>query len=246
MKRISVLKFLVKKGECSDEEEAEGIVSARRCVVDGKTILNPKAQVSPDATFKILPESKPVSRARYKLEGALNTFDIDVKDKVCADLGASTGGFTELLLERGAKQVFAVDTAKGELDWKLRSDERVVVMDGVNAASLEELPIAPSLVTIDISLVSLEHILPAVKRFADQGCELLALIKPQYELLPEEVPEGGVVNDPLLHKKACLKVTEFSKELGFSVHGVMESELKGKSGNQEFVLYAALAPSESS
>lgn len=180
-------------------------------------------------------EKKYVSRGGLKLEAALDHFAIDVSDLTCADLGCSTGGFTDVLLSKGAKNVYAVDTAYGELDWKLRNDKRVVVMERTNAARVE-LPERVELVTIDISLVPLQAILPNVKTLAKPDAPIIALVKPQYQAKREDVPRGGVIKDEQVREKTLTDLIEWSKQNGFEYIGHIESPIRGKGGNVEYLV----------
>jgi 23S rRNA (cytidine1920-2'-O)/16S rRNA (cytidine1409-2'-O)-methyltransferase len=179
-----------------------------------------------------------VSRGGDKLEAAFTHFPLEVEGRVCVDLGASTGGFTDCLLQHGAARVYAVDVGKGQLHWKLRNDPRVVVMENVNARHMkpDQLPETPEVAVIDVSFISLEKILPAAARLLGPGGDLVTLIKPQFEAGPENVQRGGVVRDPAIHAQVVASVRKFGTEsVGLEWRGHCESPLRGPAGNIEFV-----------
>jgi 23S rRNA (cytidine1920-2'-O)/16S rRNA (cytidine1409-2'-O)-methyltransferase len=183
-----------------------------------------------------------VSRGGLKLEGALEGFGINPGGKVCLDIGASTGGFTDCLLQHGAARVHAVDVGKGQLDWKLRQDSRVVVREGINARSLklQDLGERAELVTIDVAFISVTKILPAALTCAQPGAVFLILVKPQFELTRRQVGKGGIVRDASLQQEAVSKVREFAHAIGLEQLAVRESRLLGAEGNREFFLHARL------
>jgi 23S rRNA (cytidine1920-2'-O)/16S rRNA (cytidine1409-2'-O)-methyltransferase len=179
-----------------------------------------------------------VGRGGLKLEGALDHFQIDVKDKVALDIGASTGGFTDCLLQRSAKKVYAVDVGHGQLAWKIRNDPRVIVLEKVNARSLsrEEIPEIVDVVVIDVSFISLTLILPSAFELIAPDGVVVALIKPQFELGREDVGRGGIVRDAALHEKAQQKLVQFAETAGHRVIGLVPSTITGTDGNQEFFI----------
>ena len=174
-----------------------------------------------------------------KLEAALEHFAIPVAGKVCLDIGASTGGFTDCLLQRGAARVYAIDVGTGQLDWKLRNDPRVVVAEQVNARYLdrEQVPEPIELAVCDVSFISVTLILPAIVPLLAQNAEMVILVKPQFELERQQVPRGGVIRDPALHQQACRRVEDAVRQLGFQTQ-IIPSPVLGAEGNQEFLLYA--------
>jgi len=179
-----------------------------------------------------------VSRGGLKLEAALENFGVDPTGRVCADLGASTGGFTDCLLQRGAARVYAVDVGYGQLAWKLRQDERVEVLERTNARTLQSLPERAELVVGDLSFISLAKVLPTVARIACPSADCVLLVKPQFELGPDRVEKGGRVTSSEARDEACHKVQSRAQELGFEALGLMESPLRGaKSGNMEFLAW---------
>jgi 23S rRNA (cytidine1920-2'-O)/16S rRNA (cytidine1409-2'-O)-methyltransferase len=234
-KRKSIVKLLQERHLADSEQAAKDLVISKLCAADGVIIENPSSQILESAVIKIMEKKERVGRDGLKLEAALDAFNITPAGLVCADLGSSTGGFTEVLLKKGAKKVYAVDTAKGELDWSLRSDDRVIVYEGVNATKIEYFPEPVSLITVDISLVPLKEILPAVDRLLYIGTAII-LIKPQYELPVDLVPPGGVISDPHLEETACNAASQEAIRLGFSLTGIIPSPVKGRSGNQEYLM----------
>ena len=205
---------------------------------DGPSALRPSQEVPAD--LELLIEGPPpfVSRGGIKLENALEGLGLDVSGLSCLDVGASTGGFTDCLLKRGATEVIALDVAYGQIHNDLRSDPRVTVIERVNARSLEpaDLPFAPELVTIDVSFISLRKVLPAVAACVGSDGELLAMVKPQFELGRERVGRGGVVRDPADRREAVVTVADFATGLGLSLLGVVPSGLPGPKGNRETFL----------
>ena len=217
------------------------------CVFTGTTRLDkPGAAIAEDAALAVRGQAHPyASRGGLKLAHGLDHFAIDPKDMTCLDVGASTGGFSDVLLQRGAAKVYAVDVGKGQLAWKLRQDSRVVVLEGVNARSLtrELVPDAVDLIVCDASFISLEKILPAVLALAAPAAMLVALIKPQFEVGKGKVGKGGVVRDAALHKEVCERIEAFvGAQEGWRVIGVTESPVLGPAGNKEFLIAARRAP----
>jgi 23S rRNA (cytidine1920-2'-O)/16S rRNA (cytidine1409-2'-O)-methyltransferase len=200
------------------------------------------ASVPPDVPIRILGESsKYVSRAGYKLEAALALFAVTPKDSVCMDIGSSTGGFTDCLLQHGARKVYAVDVGTNQLDWRIRQDPRVVSLEKTNARYLcfQQIGERVALVTIDVSFISATLILPVIPQFFHSGGEVLVLVKPQFEVGRGKVGKGGVVRDPQAQQDAVLRVSQKLTELGFIPLGSAESALPGASGNREYFLYAS-------
>lgn len=237
--RVDVL--LVERGLAESRALAQRLVMAGQVRVDGQVVLKPGASVSPDALLEVDQGPPFVSRGGEKLESALATFYIDVNERVCADVGASTGGFTDCLLQNGASRVYAIDVGQGILHWKLRQDPRVVVMERTNARRVERLPETVSLVTIDVSFISLKLILPVVRGWlAPSGGEVVALIKPQFEAGRSEVKRGeGVIRDPAVHRQVLQDVLPFAEADGYAVRGLIRSPLLGPKGNVEFLAWLA-------
>jgi 23S rRNA (cytidine1920-2'-O)/16S rRNA (cytidine1409-2'-O)-methyltransferase len=201
---------------------------------DGPYALKPSQLVEPEVDLVVDAGRRYVSRGGHKLQNALDALEVDVAGRDCLDVGASTGGFTDCLLERGAARVVAVDVGHGELDWGLRNDERVIVIEDRNARDLTpgDLPFAPSLATIDVSFISLSKVLPAVAGALASDGEILAMVKPQFELGPKRV-RGGVVRDPGDRREALHGVAATAASLGLAVRGFASSELPGPKGNRE-------------
>jgi 23S rRNA (cytidine1920-2'-O)/16S rRNA (cytidine1409-2'-O)-methyltransferase len=236
--RLDVL--IVERGLVPSRERAQAILLAGNVLVNGQKMEKPGSQVAADARVEIIGEAlRYASRGGLKLEGALEDFAILPGGRVCLDVGSSTGGFTDCLLQRGAARVFAVDVTVDQLDWKLRQDPRVTTVER-NARYLrtEDIPAPPALLTMDLSFISVAKVLPAVVPVAAPGAEFLILIKPQFELEKSEIGKGGIVRDAALHQKAIDRVQAAAAECGLLVHGVRPSHLPGTEGNQEFFLHA--------
>lgn len=207
----------------------------------GRTIAKPSELIDPDAELTVSEGRRFVSRGGDKLANALDALGVDVAGRDCLDVGASTGGFTDCLLQRGAARVIALDVARGQLDWGLRNDERVLVMERYNARELDpaDLPYTPSLATIDVSFISLAKVLPAVASALDSEGEILAMVKPQFELGRRRVGRGGVVRDAGDRRDAVLAVARAAVELGLRVRGFAPSGLPGPKGNRETFVWCA-------
>ena len=233
-------KLLVEKGLVKSRERAKALIMAGKVTVNGQVVDKAGASVPVDSVIEVKGEDIPyVSRGGLKLETAINEFGLDVKDFTCLDVGASTGGFTDCLLQHGAKKVYAVDVGKGQLDWKLRNDPRVISIEQFNARYLtdREIPEKVDLIVIDVSFISLTKILPVVKQFLKPEGKIVALIKPQFELTKKEVDKGkGVIKDPELHKKAIEKILYFAREIGLYPENLTLSKPRGPKGNKEFLV----------
>jgi 23S rRNA (cytidine1920-2'-O)/16S rRNA (cytidine1409-2'-O)-methyltransferase len=241
--RLDVL--LVERGMAESRAKAQAMIMAGQVRVADQVTLKPATTVPADALLTVDSGPRFVSRGGEKLDAALESFDIDVMGRVCADVGASTGGFTDCLVQRGAAKVFAIDVGKGILHWKLRNDPRVVVMEETNARYVESLPESVSLVTVDASFISLKILLPVVKRWIvssegimDKGRgDIIALIKPQFEAGKKDVARGdGVIRDPEIHKQVLLDVLGYAQQEGLSIRGLIRSPLLGPKGNAEFLV----------
>lgn len=242
-------KLLVARGLAESREKAQALIMAGEVFVDGRRVDKAGTRVPLEAQIELRGKGLPfVSRGGLKLAHALKEFGLKVEGLCCADIGASTGGFTDCLLQAGARRVYAIDVGKGQLHYKLRKDPRVVVLEGVNARYLKagDLPEPVDLVTIDVSFISLTKILPAAKEILRPGGEIVALIKPQFEVGPGQVGKGGVVKDSRLHQEVCARIASFAaEELGLLVKGLTESPILGPAGNREFLIYLRKpAPSE--
>ena len=241
MKKIRLDQLLVEKGLAESREKAKRLILAGRVTVDGHASPKPGHPLAPDHKVEIIETERFVSRGGDKLEGAMETFPIELSDKVCLDIGSSTGGFTDCMLQHGASKVYAVDVGKGQLHWKLREDPRVVVMEEVNARylTLSDLPEAADFASIDTSFISLTNILPAVTGLLKPGGEIVSLIKPQFEAGKDAVNKGrGVITDPAIHEEVISKIRIFGTEtLHLNWLGITTSPLKGPKGNIEFLAF---------
>ncbi|MDI7260812.1 MAG: TlyA family RNA methyltransferase [Thermodesulfobacteriota bacterium] len=233
-------RLLMEKGLIQSRERARAFIMEGRVLVDGAMIDKPGIRVAMEAQIEIRGEDHPyVSRGGQKLEGALKAFGIDPKGMVVMDVGASTGGFTDCVLQRGAKRVYAVDVGYGQLAWRLQKDPRVVNLERRNIRYLkrEEMDEKMDLILIDTSFISIEKFLSHLLGFLKREGSLISLIKPQFEVGKGEVGKGGVVKDDRLHQKVIERISEFCRGLGLKVLGVIESPLLGPKGNKEFFIY---------
>ncbi len=230
-KRLDVL--LVERGLADSRSQAQALVLAGR--VPG--FEKPGMQVEESTDVSVRQQARFVSRGGEKLEHALSVLDVDVAGLDCLDVGASTGGFTDVLLQRGAARVVALDVGYGQLDLRLRSDGRVTVLERTNARYLQELPLAPDLVVCDVSFISVRTVLPPVLVLAQPGWQALVLVKPQFEAGKADVPRGGVVRDPEVHRRVLREVAEAALAWSAETRAVVDSGLPGPKGNREFFLY---------
>lgn len=228
---------MVARGLCDSREMAKRLVMAGEVLAGTERVEKPSQKFGPEVVLSVKDRPKFVGRGGLKLEGALAGFGIDPAGWVCADIGASTGGFTDCLLQHGAAKVFALDVGTNQLAWKIRQDERVVAREKFNARNLkpEDLGEAVRLAVMDLSFISLTKVLPAVFLVLEGGGEVVCLIKPQFELSREEVGKGGIVREPELHEKAVEKIRRFAASEGWEWVGVMESPITGGDGNREFL-----------
>jgi len=236
--RLDVL--IVERGLAPSRERAQAFLLAGNVLVNGQKMEKPGTQVAADARVEIIGETlRYASRGGLKLEGALEDFAISPRGAICLDVGSSNGGFTDCLLQHGATRVFAVDVTVDQLDWKLRQDTRVTTVER-NARYLKAEDIAerPSLVTMDVSFISVTKVLPAVVPVTAAGADFLILIKPQFELEKNEIGKGGIVRDASLHEKAIERVRAAATVYALQILGVRPSHLPGTEGNQEFFLHA--------
>jgi len=233
--------MLVEHGLCKSRAAAQRAIAAGQVFVNSQRADKPAALVSEDAPIELREGPRYVSQGGLKLEKALRAFQLTtVQGKICLDIGASTGGFTDCLLQHGAARVYAVDVGKGQLDWKLRNDPRVVVQEGLNARYLqpEQIGEEVDLATIDVSFISLRLVLPALKPIVKPARDMIALVKPQFEAGREHVQRGGVVKDPEVHRTVLEDLAQFAtRELKFSLLNATFSPLKGPAGNIEFFLH---------
>ena len=230
---------LVERGLVESREKARALILAGQVLVDGQKIDKAGQRVGGSTRIEVLAQPRYVGRGGLKLEAALDHFAIPVGGKTCLDVGASTGGFTDCLLQRGAARVYAIDVGTGQLNWKLRNDPRVVAAEQVNARYLsrEHVPEPIDLAVCDVSFISITMILPAVARLLAPNAEMVILVKPQFELAKHQVGRGGIIRDPALHQQACRRVEESVRELGFESQ-IIPCPVLGAEGNQEFLLYA--------
>ena len=236
--RLDVL--IVSRGLCDSREQAQRLILAGEVSVREQVITKPGTKVDDSLPITLKSKPKYVSRGGLKLEGALQTFPVSVQGKVCLDIGSSTGGFTDCLLQNGALRVHAVDVGTNQLVWKLRNDPRVIVREQFNARYMtpEDLGEKVELIVSDVSFISLTKILPAAYGCLLPGGDLLVLIKPQFELQPEDIGAGGIVRDPELHQRAVDKIHDFVvNELGREWMGIADSPIKGMEGNKEFLAW---------
>jgi 23S rRNA (cytidine1920-2'-O)/16S rRNA (cytidine1409-2'-O)-methyltransferase len=217
--------------------KARAMIMAGDVLVNDLPVLQAGHQLKPDDVVTLKSKPRFVSRGGEKLDHALETFSVDVTGAVCADLGASTGGFTDCLLQRGASRVYAVDVGYGQIDQRLRDDERVVVHERINARYLESLPEPVDIVVIDVSFISLSLILPVAGRLLKEQGTCVPLVKPQFEAGRKEVGKGGVVRDPAIHRKVLETVAGYAQENGFVIAGVTQSPISGPAGNIEFLMH---------
>ncbi len=236
MQKIRIDLLLVEKNLVESRAKAQALIMAGQVRVDGQLIIKPSDKVLPSASILITQEDAYISRGGHKLEAAINAFSIDVSGFTCADVGASTGGFTDCLLQRGAVKVYAIDVGYGVLHWKLRQDPRF----------LKSLPEPVQFVTIDASFISLSYLLPGIKNwFGDQKCQVVALIKPQFEAGREQARlHAGVIKDAEVHKEVLERVLSEAEAFGYAVKGLIASPIKGPKGNIEFLVDLITGPLE--
>ena len=250
MPKIRLDVLLVERGLADSRAKAQALIMAGQVRVNDQVALKPATATDTKSTLKVDSGPRFVSRGGEKLEGALDAFAIDVKGFVCADVGSSTGGFTDCMLQRGAAKVYAIDVGKGILHWKLRNDRRVVVMEETNARFVEALPETINFVTVDASFISLKILLPVVKKWISPSPDtsgrplplgegnVVALIKPQFEAGKKDVSRGdGVIRDPEIHKQVLTDVLSFAQNEGFGIRGLIKSPLLGPKGNAEFLAW---------
>ena len=238
--KVRVDQLLVERGLAESREKAQALIIAGQVLVNGQKAVKPGHSVGAEARIEVLERMPYVSRGGYKLAGALDHWALDVKGWNCLDVGASTGGFTDCLLQRGAARVWAVDVGHGQIDWKLRNDPRVVVREGVNARFLaaSDFPDKFDLAVCDASFISLTLLVPAIVPLLRPHGRMVLLVKPQFEVERGQVGKGGIVRDMALHQAACDRVRGAVEALGFVVD-IIESPILGAEGNREFLLYAS-------
>lgn len=239
-KRLDIL--LVERGLAESRQKAKALIMAGQVLVDDRPVSKVATLVSGGADIRVKERLPYVSRGGLKLEAALDRFAIEVRGVVAADVGASTGGFTDCLLKRGASRVYAIDVGYGQLAWSLRTDPRVVVMERVNVRYLKDLPESIELATLDLSFISLKSVLPAVVGWLKPVANIVALIKPQFEAGRQRVGKGGVIRDAGVHRAVLDEVLAWALDHELTVHGLMLSPLKGPAGNVEFLTHLGWGP----
>lgn len=238
--RLDVL--VAERGLAASREAARRMIMAGEVRVEGELRDKPGMRVPDDAMLEVKPTARFVSRGGEKLAAALDAFALDVSGRVCADVGASTGGFTDCLLQAGAARVYAIDVGYGQLDYRLREDPRVVPLERTNARYLERLPEPVSLIVADASFISLRLLLPVFKGWIAGAADVVVLIKPQFEAGKGQVGKGGVVRDPAVHTQVLDEVLAAAEGEGYGVRRLIASPLKGPAGNVEFLAWLALPP----
>jgi len=242
--------LLVERGLAESRAKAQALVMAGQVRVQGQVVIKPATSIDPSAQLEVEQGPRFVSRGGEKLDAALEAFGLDLNGQVCADVGASTGGFTDCLLQRGAAKVYAIDVGKGILHWKLRNDRRIIVMEETNARYVESLQERVSLVTVDASFISLKILLPVIRKWLSSpglGEEpvmavIVALIKPQFEAGRRDVARGdGVIRDPEIHRQVLFDVLTFAQNQGLGLQGLIKSPLLGPKGNAEFLAWLSLS-----
>ena len=236
MPRLDVM--VTKNGLAESRERAQALILAGKVRVGGETVRRPDRSVSDDAAISVELGPDFASRGALKLGPALDHFRVDPRGRVAADIGASTGGFTDVLLRRGAEKVYAIDVGRGLIHWRLRQDPRVVVIERTNARELDAFPEPISLMVVDVSFISLEKVLPALRR-TGPGAEVVALFKPQFEVGRADVGKGGIVREPAVIEAALRRFRTWCDENGYGVAGEAASEVAGAEGNREIFFHLA-------
>jgi len=235
MGRQRIDTLLVKKGLADSREKARLMVMEGAVIVGNRTIVKPSTLVADNVEVCLLQSPPFVGRGGLKLERALDYFNVDVTSSVVVDIGASTGGFTDCVLKRGAERVYAIDVGYGQLDYRLRQDPRVVVMERVNARYPVSLPEMADLAIVDVSFISVEKIIPSVAELVKNSGKLIILVKPQFEAGRHQVGKGGIIRDPRVHAEVLGRFINWSIEQGFRLKGLIASPILGAEGNREFL-----------
>lgn len=230
-------KLLLDRGLVETRSKSQAIIMAGEVLVEGEPVTKAGRRVPVDAHVEIVAPAPYVSRGGYKLSEALERFKIDVSGLVCADVGACTGGFTDVLLQRNASRVYAIDVGYGQLAWNLRNDARVVVMERTNVRHLESVAEQVSFIAIDVSFISLKLVLPTVSAWLENQGEIVSLIKPQFEAGREKIGKGGIVRDPDVHRQVLQNMLNWSKERDLGPCDLIRSPITGSGGNVEFLLH---------
>ena len=234
-RRLDLL--LLERRLAPSRSKAAALIMAAQVSVNGRLVDKPGTLIRGDAVIDIKSRPRYVGRGGYKLEAALQAFAIDPAGRVCADVGASTGGFTDCLLQHGAAKVYAIDVGRGILDYGLRIDKRVILLENTNARYLDSLAEQPELVAVDVSFISLRLILPAVARWIDSSADVIALVKPQFEAGKADIGKGGIVRRSEVRRNVLLTVTAFAESIGFGAVDILRSPLAGAKGNIEYLLW---------
>jgi 23S rRNA (cytidine1920-2'-O)/16S rRNA (cytidine1409-2'-O)-methyltransferase len=240
-KKLRIDRMLIERGLAESREKAQAVIFAGKVLVNGQKQDKAGALAPEDAEIRILGEAMPyVGRGGLKLEAALREFGVSPEGRIALDIGASTGGFTDCLLQHGCKKVYAVDVGYGQMAWKLRQDPRVVVIERTNIREMDPslVPEPADLAVIDVSFISLEKVIPPVLAFMRPDAEIIALIKPQFEVGKELVGKGGIVRDEAARTAAVARIAKFMSGRGLEVKGVIPSPITGQDGNVEFLIYA--------
>ena len=237
-KRIDIM--LVEKGLAESRAKAQAMIMAGDVLADGKIVLKAGTLVNKDADVSVAEPPPFVSRGGLKLDYGLGYFGLDVRDAVVADIGASTGGFTDCLLKRGVRRVYAVDVGYGQLDYRLRQDPRVIVMDRVNARNTPDIREKLDIVVIDVSFISVEKIIPAVAGLLKEKGSIIVLVKPQFEAKRKEVGKGGIIRQPEIHARVLGRFVKWVTDNGYRLKGMVGSPIEGASGNREFLTWLKL------
>lgn len=225
------------QGLAHSRSKAQGMIMAGEVFVNGQMVDKPGTRITPDDEITLKSKPRFVSRGGEKLAGALQVFNYDPAGKIAADVGASTGGFTDCLLQNGAKRVYAIDVGYGQLDYTLRVDERVVVIERTNARYLEALDEPAELVVVDASFISLRLLLPAIQKWLTDQADVIALIKPQFEAGKDDVGKGGIVRDTAIHQRVLEQILTFATKNGWHIRDLTTSPIKGADGNVEFLVW---------
>jgi 23S rRNA (cytidine1920-2'-O)/16S rRNA (cytidine1409-2'-O)-methyltransferase len=239
--------LLVERGIAESRERAKALILSGDVKVDGKPINKAGTPIKENSEIEFTGKDMPyVSRGGLKLEKAIREFGINIKDKIAIDVGASTGGFTDCLLQHGVKKVYAVDVGYGQLAWKLRNDPRVIAIERKNIRYIkpDDIGEPADIAAIDVSFISLKLVLPIVKTLLKEKGEIIALIKPQFEVGKGEVGKGGIVKEKEKHERVILDIKSFAVDLGFKVLGLTESPIQGQKGNVEFLIHLLILPSK--
>lgn len=235
--------LVVERGLAETRARAQAIILGGGITVNGAPVTKPGSIVEKDSALALLVAPLPyVSRGGLKLRHALDQFEVDVEDRVAIDVGASTGGFTDVLIQARAARVYAVDVGYGQMDWRLRNDPRVVVMERTNIRGLQTLPEQPSLATIDVAFISLALVFPVVRQLLTPDGQVIALVKPQFEAGRAQVGKGGVVRDPAVWRQVLFRVLDAAEAHGWATAGLIRSPIRGPAGNVEFLTHLVSPP----